>query len=62
MKELSIERIERIEMVNGGGCSFEDLSVLSAIFFLGLGMYVTGNHAMGMVGSGASTLVMFACM
>lgn len=46
----------------GGGCSFEDLSVLSAVFFLGLGMYMTGNRAMGMVGSGAATLRMFSCM
>jgi hypothetical protein len=58
MKELSIEKME---MVNGG-CSFEDLMVLSAIFFSGLGIYISGEHALGLVVSGAATLGMFACM
>jgi hypothetical protein len=59
MKELSIERME---MVSGGTCSFEDLVVLSAVFFAGLGMYVSGRQAEGMILSGAATLAMFACM
>ena len=58
MKELSIERMEMVS----GGCSFEDLAVLSAVFFSGLGMYISGNHSMGLVVSGAATLGMFACM
>lgn len=59
MKELSIEQME---MVKGGSCSFEDLMVLSAVFFLGLGMYISGREAQGLVISGAATLAMFACM
>lgn len=59
MKELSIEQMEK---VNGGTCSFEDLTVLSAVLFLGLGMYVSGRQAEGMIVSGAATLAMFACM
>lgn len=59
MKELSIEKME---MVSGGSCNFEDLAVLSAVFFSGLGIYVSGRHAEGMIVSGAATLAMFACM
>lgn len=59
MRELSIERMEK---VNGGTCSFEDLMVLSAVFFSRLGMYVSGRQAQGMIVAGAATLAMFACM
>ena len=59
MKELSFEQME---MVNGGTCSFEDLMVLTTVFFTGLGMYISGREAQGLVVSGAATLAMFACM
>jgi hypothetical protein len=59
MKELSIEKME---MVNGGTCGFEDLMVLSTVFFSGLGMYISGQQAAGMVVAGSATLAMFACM
>lgn len=51
-----------MEMVNGGTCGFEDLMVLSTVFFSGLGMYISGQQAAGMVVAGSATLAMFACM
>ncbi len=58
MEELSIEKMEMVT----GGCSFEDLAVLSTVFFTGLGMYISTGEATGLIISGAATLGMFACM
>jgi hypothetical protein len=59
MKELSIERME---LVNGGGCSFEEMSALVSMQLVGLGMYAhTGDYNWLFVVSGA-TLAMSACM
>ena len=59
MKELSVEQMEK---VNGGTCSFEDLMVLSTVFFTGMGMYISTREANWLIVSGAATLAMFACM
>jgi hypothetical protein len=59
MTELSIEKME---MVSGGSCGIDDLLILSTIFFAGLGMYISGQEAAGLVLSGGATLGMFACM
>ena len=56
MKELSIEKME---MVSGG---IDDLLILSTVFFSGLGIWMSGRDAAGLVVSGAATLAMFACM
>ncbi len=58
MKELSIEKMEMVS----GGCSIDDLLILSTVFFSGLGIWMSGRDAAGLVIAGAATLAMFACM
>ncbi|GEM_PF-4412137 len=58
MRELSIEKMEIVS----GGCSFEDLAVLSTVFLTSLGMYVSTKDANWLIATGGATLAMFACM
>jgi hypothetical protein len=58
MRELSIEKMEMVS----GGCGIDDLLILSTVFFSGLGIWMSGRDAAGLVVSGAATLAMFACM